>query len=446
MRKPIVILCYPKIDHEKNYVYFWMPYSLLLVAKPLIEQRTQVLLFDGNLKGEKEWLELLDGHIGNVLMIGFSIMTGGGQIGHALRLAELARGKMPDIPLVFGGPHANVLPEQTLEHPLVDFVLTGPGQTSMPAFVRAFNGKLRLADVPGLITLDAQKTVRGPKNLAKAEQLGSYPWDLVDVNSYIRNDPTVASRTLNYISSQGCIYKCRFCYELSYKRKYSKMPADRLHRDILHLVKKYELNGIKFYDADFFINARRTSEFVRLLVSEGPDIKWAASINPKDVIRLKKRDPNIFAEMASSGCTRLLMGVESGSNRVLQHIVDKEITREEIFDAARYIAAHGILGSYTFIIGFPGETKNEKTETYEFIEQLSTLVPKPEIRVHLFAPYPGTPLFDEAVKYGYVAPKTLAEWSHYDYYESQTPWTKDGTAAIAREKTEMRLSPKSKEA
>jgi len=437
----MVILCYPKIDHEKNYVYFWMPYSLLFVAKPLIEQGIPVLLFDGNLKGEKEWIELLDEHIGNVLMIGFSIMTGGGQIGHALHLAGLARGTMPDVPLVFGGPHVNVLPEQTLQHPLVDFVLTGPGQTSMLAFVNAFNGKFYLADVPGLIMLDAQKIERGPNNPAKVEQLGSYPWDFIDVNSYIRDDPTVASRTLNYISSQGCIYKCRFCYELSYQRRYSKIPAGSLHRDIRHLAKKYEINGIKFYDAAFFINARQTCEFVRLLLSEGPDIKWAASINPKDVLRLKKRDPNIFTDMGSSGCTRLLMGVESGSNRVLQHIVDKEITREEIFDAARYIAAHGILGSYTFIIGFPGETESEKTETYEFIEQLRTLDPKPEIRVHIFAPYPGTPLFDEAVKYGYAAPLTLAEWSHYDYYESQTPWTKDGAAAIAREKTEMRLTP-----
>jgi len=135
------------------------------------------------------------------------------------------------------------------------------------------------------------------------------------------------------------------------------------------------------------------------------------------------------------------MGVESGSDRVLREIVQKEITRAEILDVAKDIANHGILGSYTFIVGFPGETESEQDETYRFIEELRKLQPQPETRVHVFAPYPGTPLYEAAIEHGFKPPTSLEAWSSYDYYDSQTPWTSDATVARARRGTQMRLSP-----
>jgi len=114
MSRPVVILCYPKIDHEKDYVYYWMPYSLLATAQPLLGQDLDVEIFDGNLKDDSEWESLLESHKSqDILCIGFSIMTGGGQIAHALRLARKAKAVVPSVPLVFGGPHVNVLAEQT---------------------------------------------------------------------------------------------------------------------------------------------------------------------------------------------------------------------------------------------------------------------------------------------------------------------------------------------
>jgi radical SAM superfamily enzyme YgiQ (UPF0313 family) len=145
--------------------------------------------------------------------------------------------------------------------------------------------------------------------------------------------------------------------------------------------------------------------------------------------------------LSRSSCTRLLMGVESGSDRVLNEIVRKEITRTQILDVAQEIADNGILGSYTFIIGFPGETQQEQKETFSLIEELWNLDPSPETRVHLFAPYPGTPLFEAAMNQGFKAPTSLEGWSGYDYYDSQTPWTTSAMVEAASSFTKMRLSP-----
>jgi len=56
-----------------------------------------------------------------------------------------------------------------------------------------------------------------------------------------------------------------------------------------------------------------------------------------------------------------------------------------------------------------------------------------EVKAHIYAPYPGTPLFDDARKHGFVPPETLEEWSNYDYYETQTPWVNDDLTSRVRE-------------
>jgi len=440
--KQLVILAYPKIDHEKDYVYFWMPFSLLSIAKMLLDEgNTEVLLFDGNQSDEAEWERFLDRHLDRAICIGLSVMTGGGQIAHALNMAAIAKSRRSCPPLVFGGPHVNVLPDQTLAHPLVDFILIGPGQTSMPAFVAALQGRRALSNVPGLKAKTLGGLVVGPENPARTRDLGAYPWHLLDVEKYVRDDPVVSPRTLNYVSSQGCVYKCRFCYELTYKRKYSRIGADVLLSDVTELVENFGIGGIKFYDADWFIDIHRAATFARGLIDQRMNIRWAASINPNDIVKARRLEPELLPLIRDSGCSRLLMGVESGSDRILAEVVEKEITRDGIIEVAKQIADHGILGSYTFIVGFPGESPREQAETYDLIERLWKLTPTPETRVHVFAPYPGTPLFDAAISHGFKPPVSFEKWATYDYYDSLTPWTDSTTVRKARAYTRMKLAP-----
>lgn len=440
-RKPLVILAYPKIDHEKNYVYYWMPFSTLALAKVLLDSDlVDVALFDGNQNDQDAWEQLLDANLNCALCVGISVMTGGGQIAHALRMASSVR-ERSRVPIVFGGPHVNVLPDQTLAHPLVDAVLVGPGQLSIVPFVESLLGIRCFDTVPGALVKTSLGVARGPTNPARVQDLSGYPWHLIDVERYVRDDPTVSPRTLNYVSSQGCAYKCQFCYELTYKHKYSKIVAPDLLDEISELVTCFNVSGIKFYDADWLLDIKRADEFSRGLLKRDLNIRWAASANPNDVIRARKQLPHLLTQIAESGCTRLLMGVESGSDRVLNELVKKEIDRAGIVSVAREIATVGILGSYTFIVGFPGETAAEQNETFTLIEELWDLSPRPETRVHLFAPYPGTPLFDTSIAYGFRPPTRLEDWARYDYYESQTPWTDQGLAEKACRYTSMRLSP-----
>ncbi|WP_433717112.1 B12-binding domain-containing radical SAM protein (plasmid) [Nocardia sp. CA-084685] len=436
--RPLVILVYPQVEHEKDYLYHWMPFSLLTLAKPLLDDGlADVVIFDGNQRPAQEWPGFLDEHLDRACCIGISIMTGGAQIRHALDMAAVAQERPGCPPLVFGGPHVNVLAEQTARHELVDAVLIGPGQASMPAFVDAEVNGRSWETVPGLLAIDGPRTIRGPANPPKTGNLGGYPWHLLTVADYIRDDPTVAPRTLNYVSSQGCVYKCQFCYELTYQRKYSAMEAGAMLDDLADLADRYDISGVKFYDADWFVKIGRATEFCRLKAERNIALAWAASINPNDILRSRKQKLDLLPAIADSGCRRLLMGIESGSDRVLREVVRKDISSAQALDVASDIAAHGILGAYTFIVGFPDETDDEIEQTYSLIEQISALDPRPETRVHLFGPFPGTPLFDQALERGFAAPTTLEAWANFDYYDSQTPWT--GTEMVARARAYTRL-------
>ena len=102
-------------------------------------------------------------------------MTGGGQIRHALNMVREAKRRAGCPSVVFGGPHVNVLGEQTAAHELVDMALVGPGQRSMPELVRCLLGSGRLDQVPGLLMTSGGHLVKGPMNTPRTEMMARYP-------------------------------------------------------------------------------------------------------------------------------------------------------------------------------------------------------------------------------------------------------------------------------
>jgi len=420
MSKNKIVLIYSKIEFEKNYPCSWLPYSLLSIASAVkIEDHSvDILIFDENKNSDLDSLyKFIREEKDNIVCIGYSIMTGGGQIKNALKISRMVKKIDENIINVFGGPHVNVLPHETLQEPSVDFVLKGLGQKSFPAFVEAKKGGFSFEKVPGLIGKSGDKIITGIENQPTDKHLSSYNFNLINVQSYIQYDGTINDKTINYVASQGCPYSCRFCYETGYQRKYFKQCDDNIKKDIEYLVDNFGVNGIKFYDADWFIDTDRAINIIDCLKLK--NLKWAASTHPKDILRGKGR---MLEALRNSGCQRLLMGIESGSDRVLRNIIDKRATKAEIWEVAKCIADLDILGSYTFMVGFPGETEVEQQETYQFVEELWKLKPQPETRIHIYTPYPGTSLYEDALQLGFVPPSNLEEWSSFDYYKCTTPW------------------------
>ena len=434
--RPVVILVYPKIDFKDNYECTWLPYSVLYIADALRSQGlVDVLVYDANIHQAMSFEDVLRQAADRLLFVGFSIMTGGSQIAFALNMAEMVRTIVPNALRVFGGPHANVLPDETCRHPLVDMVSVGPGQYVIPKVVQVLLDGGVLDGVPGVYIKGRDGvSVSGAAVGNEWQADGLRDWESVDAAPYIKtNDVLLGGRVLNYIASFGCCYRCRFCYEQYYGQRYHAIPVDKVVRDVSGLIEKYGLTGMKFYDADFFVNIDRAERIYRGIHRRHSQTAWAASIHPNDVLRIVARDKLGLNSVATCGCKRLLMGVESGNDRVLAETVRKNVTVSQMLKAARLIDNAGIRGAYTFILGFPGETREEKKDTIDFAMQLAALPSSPEIRFHGFAPYPGTLLYSDAIDGGFVPPKSLDGWSTFDYYNMKTPWLTPEDECVIRE-------------
>lgn len=422
MSKRKIILFYPRTYHERNYRYYHIPYSVLAVAAPLHLGEFDVIIIDNNVNKKEDYKDFISGSNDEILCIGISCMIGA-QIKDALRFAKQVKEINPQIPIIWGGALPTLLPEKTTSHGLIDITVRGQGEITFSELVYRSKQNIPWNSVLGISYSNNRKIIHNPDR--PFEDLNKFPpyrkvYPLINVGNYIWPDEHIASRTVSYHSSQGCPYRCGFCCEVPlWKRWWSGLTAKRMLDDIQYLVKKFNINGVKFYDSEFFIRLNRALEFAKYLPQMGIKIKWAASVHPRNLYRMKSEQLKLFAK---SGLRRLLIGVESGVHEELT-LIEKKINKQIISEIADRCASNNIIACFTFVTGYPGMPDKYIDQNLEFAEHLMKTYPMHEVKLHLYGPYPGTPLYPLALKHGFVPPKSLEEWADFDYYEVTTPWT-----------------------
>lgn len=428
--KPIVLLFHPKTLHEKAYRYYYIPYSVLSIGSALDQSRFEVRLIDNNVRGVDDYRDELAEMADRILVVGVSAMIGH-QIRDGWRFAEAVRDVMPEIPIVWGGPLPTILPQETLSDHRVDIVVQGQAEASIQELTAALQERRSLTDIKGVTFQSNGHTVRNPpRPLTDVNSFPPYNYDLLNPRDYVRFDENINERTVSHHSSQGCPFNCGFCAETSlWNNRWSGMGPDRILTDIRQLVNRYEVDGIKFYDSEFFINQKRALDFARGVIDEGLGIRWAASVHPSNLDRLSPDQMNLLRD---SGCTRLLIGAESGVQEEVD-LIGKRSNREMVERLAHECGAHDIVASFTFVTGYPTSPPEAIDTTLRFAEDLRRIDSRHEAKVHFYAPYPGTPLYPLALKSGFQPPKTLEEWSYFDYYEVTTPWVDKSYEPLVRE-------------
>ena len=209
-QKPHVILLYPKTGLDFGSTVA-PPHAMLAVAAPMLKAGYTVKILDQRVEPITE--EILRSLItSDCLAVGISTMTGT-QVYFSILLAKMVRtitdGK---IPLVWGGCHPSVTPEQTLSHPLVDIVAIGEGDNTMLDLVEALGAKRSLIHVPGIMYKDGPDQVKTlPRPLLNVEELLPTPWELVEPEKYIHRDMYLRDRyrVLDIgQTSRGCPFDC----------------------------------------------------------------------------------------------------------------------------------------------------------------------------------------------------------------------------------------------
>ncbi len=430
-----VILFHPRTFHERNYRNFWIPYSILSVGSELKNNGYDILLIDNNLEMLEN--EGFSGLVKKVLtddtiFIGISCMIGH-QIREGLQFASAVREADSNIPLIWGGPAPTIISDYFVRSSLVDVIVRGQGEATANELACRLSNHLPISikDVRGTWCRTDGGFLKNPErgNLSR-EGFAKYDYSLLPTIQYLRSDEHISDKVLNHFSSQGCPYECGFCSEVAlYNRRWMPQVVDRTVEEVSELVEVYGANGIKFYDANFFVNKKRVLSFANAVFKRGWNIKWAASAHPKNILICNDEELDLIKE---SGCSRILIGAESGNDEELKYI-KKNMTKEDVIEVAKMLGKRKIHGSFTVIVGYPGFPEKNIDRTLDFGRMLRDISDLHEIKAHIYAPYPGTPLYKDGIKNGFTPPRTLEDWAKYDYYEAQTTWLKEGLADEIRE-------------
>lgn len=204
-------------------------------------------------------------------------------------------------------------------------------------------------------------------------------------------------------SSRGCPYPCAYyCpYPLVQGRKWRARSPGHILAEIEDIKFGQGIDKILFRDATFTLDKKRTLEICSGIVDRGIEIDWWCET------RIDCLDEELIASMKSAGCRGINIGVETGDPVLMQSRAKAGLTIKKIRDIIGFASQSGIRLHFLLLIGLPGETRRSLFETYKLIRDF-----KPEtIGVCLITPYPGTPLYDEARRNGWIE---TSDWSMYD--------------------------------
>ncbi len=378
-----------------------LPYALLALAANLDDD---VLLLDNP---DSKILKKHTNEIKNAICVGISTITGT-YIKHSLTAAKAIRAINPQVPLVWGGWHPSLKPEQTLESEYVDKVIVGQGEQAFSDLVKKIKNGEKTNDIISYDYMDRNS-------------FPVYGFDLIkDMRNYIT--PYTSPRTISLYTSQGCPYGCKFCVVDSvYGKKFSSWPIETVLEMIDRCVKKYAIDGVNFIDDNFFIGKKRPLEFADQLLKSNIKINWSANARIDVLCRLK---PQEWEMLDRSGCKRLLVGAESGAQATLDRL-NKKITVEMIIEFGCLCYKYNIIPCFSMMVGVPDETPEEIDNTFKLIDTLSKKIPTSELLLFLYTPYPGTILYDLSLEKGFVEPQSLEGWSEFYLNIPTTPWVKD---------------------
>jgi radical SAM superfamily enzyme YgiQ (UPF0313 family) len=402
--------------YNPQAVFFTMPLALLAIGSELDPERYEVTIIDGRLERDCEQAVL--SHLDGALCLGVTVLTGG-PISDALRISRMAKRARPDLPVIWGGWHPSMFGRECLAEPSVDVTVRGQGEQTFAEIVQRLEARQSLEGCLGCTVRLADGTIceNPPRPLASVDTFRAHDYGLIPVERYFA---LKGKRQLDYISSQGCAFRCAFCSDpFVYGRKWVGLEPTRMALRLKELWDRYRFNDVNFQDETFFTRAQRVQALAHHILESGMKISWAATMRADQGVRLPEE---VWALCKQSGLRRLLVGVESGSNEMLKRI-RKDIRIEQVFHTANRMLKYGIAGHFPFIVGFPDESNASIQATLDCAKRLRSLSPDFLTPIYYFKPYPGSELVIEAVRRGFRLPETLEAWSSFDYVAGLPgPW------------------------
>jgi anaerobic magnesium-protoporphyrin IX monomethyl ester cyclase len=405
-----------------------LPLGLLCAATPLERSGFSVRIVEefGNPRWKAELLESLGE---DTICFGLTCMTGP-QVLHALHACRLVRTRYPKLPIVWGGIHGSLLPEQVLENGMADVVVVGEGEETFAPLVEALASKGPLDQVAGIAYRDnGDCRFTGTRSFVDLDRQPPLSYSLVNMAHYRRRLFGIDHVSFN--SSRGCTFRCTFCWDpVLHARRWRAMQPATIVGHLERIIRDYGIRGFLFTDDNFFTDLNRAREVLEEVVRRNLGISISKlQIRADTICRLDKEFLDLLVR---AQVKRLSVGVESGSQRMLD-LLCKDLKVEQVVEANRKLAHYPIVPVFLFMMGMPGETPQDFEQSVALAVRLTGENPQAVKTFNIYTPYPGTPLYETAVSQGLEPPRHLEEWAKFNFRNlpRHAPWVNPQTRRLA---------------
>jgi len=317
-----------------------------------------------------------------------------------------------NITTIIGGAHPTAVPKYTMDYlgrNLLDFVFIGEGEIGFSRFLTELegNGENDFQKVPGLGWMENGRLRVNPKELV--DDLGSIgmpAWDLIKPESYPFSPHGVVC--MNYpiapiMATRGCPYKCTFCTTSGTKLR--QRPVELIVEEIKLLYNHHGIREFHMVDDNFTMDMDYARRLLRAIIELNIGATWATP----NGIRLDRIDKDLLELMKQAGFYSIAFGIESGSDRIRMKMKKGSSTKKVSKDLEMVKEVGGIDVTGFFMLGFPGETKEDIEKTLKFSQEL----PLHRATFHSFIPLPGTQIWEEMKVSGEL---DRVDWERYFFW------------------------------
>jgi radical SAM superfamily enzyme YgiQ (UPF0313 family) len=393
------------------------PLAILAVSTPLLRAGYEVRIIDSTITPDFQ-NEVLN-ELEDALCLAVSLVTGP-MIRETAQIARAVKERYPHKPVILGGWHPSLLPDQTLACKDVDVVVVGQGEDALLEIVRHIEAGESFKGIAGVGFKEEGRLVfNQPRPLKPIRELPPKAYHLADFDAYER---VCGRRWAMYTSSLACPYNCAYCTnEGLYGRKWNALDAEQVVEEVTDLVARYGLQLLWVVDDNFLVDRDRAVKIAEGLVRSGVKFDWSIQASTNLVTRLTVEELKLLRR---AGLSQVAQGADSGSKKIL-HLMNKDFQKlETIHLAADMLSQAGIRPSFNIIFGFPGESDVERRESISLIMKICRRYPAAEFWTNIFTPYPGSPIMKRAFELGIQVPKTFEGWADFFPRYTVLPWLK----------------------
>jgi anaerobic magnesium-protoporphyrin IX monomethyl ester cyclase len=329
-------------------------------------------------------------------LVAFSSTTN--QHPYVERCATWLKEARPDLPLVSGGTHPTLVPDEVISVGNLDFVCVGEGEGALVDLASALASGEDPVSIPNLWVRDREGgeiARNAPRPLVvDLDTLPHADRELFEFDRIMAGNGHVA----DVMAGRGCPYNCSYCCNHALKARYSGLgkyvrfrSPENVLAELDQLVERYEIKALNFQDDTFTLDHKWATAFCTAYAAEFSIPFW---INT----RVEHLDEVLIRTLAESGCQRVRIGVESGNEELRRTILGRRMSNDDFRATFRLLHDFGIETYTCNMLGIPGETPEMIQETIDLNRELA-----PErLQFSVFYPYPMTALADTCEREGYI--------------------------------------------